>query len=34
LPLTDPDMDSWSATRWITRIAAADNLRAGGENPG
>jgi len=34
LPLTDPDMDSWSATRWIARIAAADNLRVGGENPG
>jgi len=34
LPLTDPDMDSWSATRWIARIAAADSLLVGGENPG
>jgi len=34
LPLTDPDMDSWSATRWIARIAVADSLLVGGENPG
>jgi hypothetical protein len=34
LPLTDPAMDSWSATRWITRIAAANGLLTGGENPG
>ena len=27
-------MDSWSATRWISRIAAASNLPVGGENPG
>jgi hypothetical protein len=34
LPLTDTAMDSWSATRWITRIAAANGLLTGGENPG
>ena len=34
LPLTDPAMDSWSAARWISRIAVADNLLVGGENPG
>jgi Beta-galactosidase len=34
LPLTDTAMDSWSATRWISRIAVADNLLVGGENPG
>jgi hypothetical protein len=34
LPLTDTTMDSWSATRWITRIARAYGLTAGGENPG
>jgi hypothetical protein len=34
LPLTDDTMDAWSATRWITRIAAADHLLVGGENPG
>ena len=34
LSLTDSTMDSWSATRWISRIAAADNLPVGGENPG
>jgi hypothetical protein len=34
LPLTSPAMDSWSATRWISRIAAASKLRTGGENPG
>jgi hypothetical protein len=27
-------MDSWSATRWISRIAAANKLATGGENPG
>jgi hypothetical protein len=27
-------MDSWSATRWITRIAHQYGLLAGGENPG
>jgi hypothetical protein len=27
-------MDSWSATRWISRIAAANSLLIGGENPG
>ena len=27
-------MDSWSATRWISRIAVADNLLIGGVNPG
>jgi hypothetical protein len=34
LPLTSPAMDSWSATRWITRIARQYGLTAGGENPG
>jgi hypothetical protein len=34
LSLTDNTMDSWSATRWITRIAAANSLLVGGENPG
>jgi hypothetical protein len=34
LPLTSATMDSWSATRWITRIAHANGLAAGGENPG
>jgi hypothetical protein len=34
LPLTDTAMDPWSATRWISRIAAADGLLVGGENPG
>jgi hypothetical protein len=34
VPLTSPTMDSWSATRWITRIAAQNGLAAGGENPG
>ncbi len=34
LALTSATMDSWSATRWISRIAVADNLLIGGENPG
>jgi hypothetical protein len=34
MPLTSAAMDSWSATRWISRIAVADNLLTGGENPG
>jgi hypothetical protein len=34
LSLTDNTMDSWSATRWISRIAVANHLPAGGENPG
>jgi hypothetical protein len=34
LPLTSTDMDAWSATRWISRIAVADSLLIGGENPG
>lgn len=34
LPLTSPMMDSWSATRWITRIAAQEGLLVAGENPG
>jgi hypothetical protein len=32
--VTSPTMDSWSATRWISRLAVADNLLIGGENPG
>jgi hypothetical protein len=34
LPLTSATMDSWSATRWIARIAHANNLLVGGENAG
>ena len=34
LPLTSDVMDSWSATRWISRIAAGDGLLVAGENPG
>jgi hypothetical protein len=34
LALTSPEMDSWSATRWISRIAAATGLLVAGENPG
>jgi len=34
LPLTSDVMDSWSATRWISRIAAGDGLFVAGENPG
>jgi Beta-galactosidase len=34
LALTTPSMDSWSATRWITRIAHQYALPVGGENPG
>ena len=33
-PLTSPALDSWSATRWITRIAAQYGLPVAGENPG
>ncbi len=34
LPLTSNTMDSWSATRWITRVALANGLPVAGENPG
>ncbi len=34
IPLTSPVMDSWSATRWITRVAGEHKLAVGGENPG
>ena len=34
LPLTSDVMDSWSATRWISRIAAGEGLPVAGENPG
>jgi hypothetical protein len=34
LALTDDAMDSWSATRWISRIARQYGLPVGGENPG
>jgi len=34
LALTNAAMDSWSATRWITRIAAQYGVLVGGENPG
>ena len=33
-PLTSPALDTWSATRWITRIAAQYGLPVAGENPG
>jgi hypothetical protein len=33
-PLTSNTMDSWSATRWISRIAHQQALLIGGENPG
>jgi hypothetical protein len=34
MPLTSAEMDSWSATRWITRVARSRGLAVGGENPG
>jgi hypothetical protein len=34
LALTTPAMDSWSATRWIARIAHQYDLPVAGENPG
>ena len=34
LPLTSRAMDTWSATRWISRIARQYGLLTGGENPG
>lgn len=34
VPLTSPEMDTWSATRWISRIAAVDGLLVAGENAG
>ena len=35
VPLSSPDMDGWSATRWITRIAHEYQLAGiAGENPG
>jgi hypothetical protein len=34
LPVTSNTMDSWSATRWITRVANANKLLVAGENPG
>lgn len=34
IPLTSPIMNSWSSTRWITRIASQNGLLVGGENPG
>jgi hypothetical protein len=33
-PLTSAEMGSWSATRWITRVAREHGLAVGGENPG
>ncbi len=33
-PLTNPALDAWSATRWITRIANQYGLPVAGENPG
>ena len=35
VPLSSPDMDSWSATRWITRLSREYQLAGiAGENPG
>ncbi len=34
LSLTSDTMDSWSATRWISRIAHQYGLAVSGENPG
>ena len=34
MPLTSAEMDSWSATRWISRVARQHGLAIGGENPG
>jgi hypothetical protein len=34
MPLTCAEMGSWSATRWITRVAREHGLAVGGENPG
>jgi hypothetical protein len=34
LPVASPVADDWSATRWITRLAAAAGVPVGGENPG
>lgn len=34
IPLTSGVMDSWSATRWISRVARSNGLLLGGENPG
>ena len=34
LALDSPTMDSWSTTRWISRIADQNGLLKGGENPG
>jgi hypothetical protein len=34
IALADPVADSWSATRWISRIADEYGLAKGGENPG
>lgn len=32
--LDSPDADSWSATRWISRVADENHLLKAGENPG
>jgi len=34
LPLTSSVMDSWSATRWVSRIATGERLPVAGENTG
>jgi hypothetical protein len=34
VPLPSPEMDTWSATRWISRVAAANGLLVAGENAG
>ena len=34
VPLDDAQADSWSATRWIARIAAEHGFPVAGENPG
>ena len=34
VPLDAPEAESWSATRWIARVARANGFAVSGENPG
>ncbi|WP_153040207.1 hypothetical protein [Actinoplanes sp. TFC3] len=34
VPLTDPRVSGWPATRWLTRVAAGHGFGLSGENPG
>jgi hypothetical protein len=34
VPLTDPEVQGWSAVRWISRIAGEHGFGVTGENPG